>query len=191
MRTKAKVATEAGSALRRASLALAGFGIALLLALGGPSGAESTGTAGSGASAATSPKFFKICKGQTYALCAAASCFVFNGLAYCKCDVKWGDSISLPFHFGRDEDVCTVNAEGPKNGYMVSTFSVPDSVVSPGGNQALYTCPAGTSDGAYAQCDGGMCFTSTEGKSFPGFSKPLDRNQIVCSCPITVANPGA
>src|SRR3954471_16557099 len=148
MRTKAKVATEAGSALRRASLALAGFGIALLLALGGPSGAENTGTAGSGASAATSTKFFKICKGQTYALCAAASCFVFNGLAYCKCDVKWGDSISLPFHFGRDEDVCTVNAEGPKNGYMVSTFSVPDSVVSPGGNQALYTWPAGTSDGA-------------------------------------------
>ena len=53
----------------------------------------------------------------------------------------------------------------------------------------LITCPAGTSDGAYAQCDGGLCFTSTEEKSFPGFDRPLGQNQIICSCPITVANP--
>jgi hypothetical protein len=26
---------------------------------------------------------FKICKGQTYALCAAARCNVFDGVAYC------------------------------------------------------------------------------------------------------------
>jgi hypothetical protein len=139
----------------------------------------------------TSPKFFKICKGQTYALCATASCFVFNGLAYCQCDVKSGDSISLPFQFDSGKDVCSVNAEGADNGYMVSTFSVPDTVVAPGGDQALYTCPAGTSDGAYAQCDGGLCFTSTEEKSFPGFDKPLGQNQIICSCPITAATPSA
>ena len=42
-----------------------------------------------------------------------------------------------------------------------------------------------------AQCDGGLCFTSTEGKSFPGFDRPLTQGQIVCSCPITVANPAA
>jgi hypothetical protein len=54
---------------------------------------------------------------------------------------------------------------------------------------ALYTCPARSSDGAYAQCDGGICFTSTEGQSFPGSAEPLDRNQIICSCPITVADP--
>ena len=75
------------------------------------------------------------------------------------------------------------------NGYMVSTFSVPDSVVAPDGNQALYTCPAGTSNGAYAQCDGGLCFTSTEAQSFPGFSEPLTDGEIICSCPITVADP--
>jgi hypothetical protein len=54
---------------------------------------------------------------------------------------------------------------------------------------ALYSCPGATSDGAYAQCDGGLCFTSTEGGSFPGFDKPLKKGEIVCSCPITVANP--
>jgi len=72
---------------------------------------------------------------------------------------------------------------------MVSTFSLPDSVVAPGGTQALYTCPVSSSNGAYAQCDGGLCFTSTQGKSFPGFSQPLGSSQIICSCPITVADP--
>ena len=40
-----------------------------------------------------SPKIFKICHDQTYALCAVASCFVLNQVAYCKCDVEHGDSI--------------------------------------------------------------------------------------------------
>ena len=109
---------------------------------------------------------------QTYALCAVASCFVFNDVAYCKCDVKFGDSISLPFEYDDGQDVCTVNAEGAANGYMVSTFSVPDSILKPNGDQAMYTCPP-VSDGAYAQCDGGICFTSSEGQSFPGFDEPL------------------
>src|SRR5688500_1513331 len=55
---------------------------------------------------------FKICHNQTYALCAVSSCLVFNGVAYCTCDVKRGDSISLPFRYGRGNDVCSVNAEG-------------------------------------------------------------------------------
>lgn len=115
---------------------------------------------------------FKICRDQTYALCAVASCYVFDQVAYCKCDVEDGDSISLPFEVD-GEDVCDVNARGPANGYMVSTFSLPDAVVE-GGPMALYTCPAGSSDGAYAQCDGGLCFTSTEAApSFPGFDEPL------------------
>jgi hypothetical protein len=130
---------------------------------------------------------FKICNNQRYALCAVASCFVFDQVAYCKCDVKTGDSISLPYNYSGG-DVCTVNAQGPGNGYMVSTFSVPESVLE-GGNKALYTCPASTSDGAYAQCDGGICFTSTRGQKFPGFDRRLNNNEIICSCPITSANP--
>lgn len=161
---------------------LIGGGFALMVAAGGPAYAEKAATG------STSPKFI-ICSGQTYALCAVASCFVMNGLAYCECDVKSGDSISLSDAFDNGENVCSVNAEGAANGYMVSTFSVPDSVVAPGGNQALYTCPAATSNGAYAQCDGGLCFTSTEGQSFPGFNAPLNDSQIICSCPITVADP--
>jgi hypothetical protein len=137
---------------------------------------------------AGSPGVFAICHDQTYALCAVASCYVYNQIAYCKCDVENGDSISLPFAVD-GENVCDVNANGPANGYMVSTFRLPNSVLA-GGNMALYTCPAGKSDGAYAQCDGGFCFTSTEaGPSFPGSDEPLAANQIICSCPITVADP--
>ena len=141
----------------------------------------------------TPPRLFKICENQTYALCAVASCFVFDGLSYCKCEVKSGDSISLPLDYGRRQDVCTVNAEGKKNGFMVSTFSLDEQVVAtaPDGDKALYDCPAGTSNGAYAQCDGGVCFTGSEGQSFPGFAKPLKKNEIICSCPITEASPTA
>ena len=46
---------------------------------------------------------FKVCKNQTYALCAAARCNVYDGVAYCQCDVKHGDSISLPFQMGKEE----------------------------------------------------------------------------------------
>ena len=69
---------------------------------------------------------FKVCKNQTYALCAAARCNVFDGVAYCQCDVKHGDSISLPFPMGKDEDVCSTNAAGADNKYMISTYSLPE-----------------------------------------------------------------
>jgi hypothetical protein len=163
----------------------AGFAAALVLTSGGASRAEDSATD----LLTTAPQYFNICTGQTYALCAVSSCFVLNGLSYCKCDVKSGDSISLPFDYDRNKNVCTVNAEGKKNGYMVSTFSLPQSVVAPTGDQALYDCPAATANGAYAQCDGGVCFTSSQGQSFPGSVKPLAKNEVVCSCPITVANP--
>jgi hypothetical protein len=134
-----------------------------------------------------SPNPFRILDNQTYALCAVASCFVFNEVAYCKCDVKTGDSLSVTLNFD-DENVCNVNEEGVQNGYMVSTFSVPESVLKPHGDMATYTCPR-TSDGAYAQCDGGICATSTQGKSFPGFDEPLAQDEIICSCPITEHSP--
>jgi hypothetical protein len=143
-------------------------------------------TAVAGPTSAGAAPGFKICNDQTYALCAVASCFVFDQVAYCKCNVKSGDSISLPYNF-EDGDICTVNAQGPGNGFMMSTFSVPDSILA-GGNKAIYNCPAG-SDGAYAQCDGGFCFTSTRGKTFPGSDQPLKKGEIICSCPITLADP--
>ena len=76
---------------------------------------------------------------------------------------------------------------------MVSTFSVPESLLK-GGDMAGYTCPGATpgrpgSDGAYAQCDGGICFKSTQKKSFPGFDEPLAKDEIICSCPITTQKP--
>jgi hypothetical protein len=130
---------------------------------------------------------FKICKDQTYALCAAARCNVFDGVAYCQCDVKHGNSISLPFVMGKGDDVCSINAAGADNKYMISTYSLPESIVSPQGRTAAYTCPGGDSNGAYAQCDGGLCFKSTEDTTFPGFDQPVPKGQIICSCPITQA----
>ena len=147
------------------------------------------GAAFAGGAKSARPPRFTVCSNQTYALCALASCFVVDGVAYCQCDVMAGDSISLTDSFGNGEDVCSVNAQGVENGYMVSTYSLPDQVIAPNGDEALYTCPASTSNGAYAQCDGGLCFTSTQGASFPGFTAPLSDNQIICSCPITTANP--
>ncbi len=118
---------------------------------------------------------FVICEDQQYALCAAAICFVYNGLAYCKCDILKGDSISLQLSYSSptgERNVCDVNQQGKKNGYMVSTFSLPNDVKK-GGKAAVYTCPGSADAGsgvvapvAYGQCDGGICFKSTRGKGF-------------------------
>jgi hypothetical protein len=129
----------------------------------------------------------KICENQTYALCAGASCFVFNDVAYCTCNVKKGRSISSSFKYDGG-DICTLNAEGPYNGYMASTFSPPPGLaVGPGADKALYTCPI-SSRPFYAKCDGGLCFTSTAGRSFPPPTS-FGYDQIVCACPIEQASP--
>jgi hypothetical protein len=136
-------------------------------------------------------KGFLILNNQSYALCATATCFSFNQLAYCKCNVLEGDSISTPFDYDDNQNICTLNQQGKTNGFRASTFSVPEDVESPDGKLALYTCPGENNKGdggfpalgSYAQCDGGLCFTSTEGKSFPGFGDPLLQNEIICSCP--------
>ena len=129
---------------------------------------------------------YAICSNQTYALCASASAFVYQEVSYAKCVIKNGDSISAPpltyRQGGKTKNICNMNAEGVANGYMMSTFSLPEEVKK-GGNKALYTCPGGAT-GAYAQCDGGTCFKSTTGKYFPGVGQ-LNADEIICSCPIT------
>lgn len=124
----------------RAWLGGLGLAVGIILAAGGSAGAAPLKPSCS--SVTNKGTVFKILDNQTYALCAVSSCFVFNEVAYCKCDVLTGDSISLALEFD-DQDVCTVNEEGVKNGYMVSTFSVPNSVLPPNGDQAIYTCPSG------------------------------------------------
>jgi hypothetical protein len=166
---------------RRAWLGGLGLAVGIILAAGGSAGAKPLKPSCS--SVTNEGTVFKILNNQTYALCAVSSCFVFNEVAYCNCDVLTGDSISTALDFDTDQDVCTVNEEGVKNGYMVSTFSIPNSVFK-GGDMATYTCPGATSDGAYAQCDGGICFKSTQKQSFPGFDEPLAKDEIICSCPI-------
>ena len=131
----------------------------------------------------------RFAENQTYALCASARCNVYDGVTYCQCDVKHSDSISLPFPMGNGKDICSVNAAGADNNYMISTYSLPEAIASPQGDGAVYTC-SGKGSGAYAQCDGGICFRSTEDTTFPGFDKPVKKGQIVCSCPITQAKSG-
>jgi len=144
---------------------------------------------------------FVVCENQRYALCAAARCFVYDGVAYCECDILRGDSISLQLDFATrtgEKNVCDVNRQGRTNGYMVSTFSLPADVVR-GGRGAVYTCPGPSNSRggvvapvAYGQCDGGMCFTSTVGQRFPGFERRLQFDEIMCSCPISTAStPGS
>src|SRR3984885_8174124 len=138
---------------------------------------------------------FVICDHQRYALCAEASCFVYNGVAYCKCDVMNGDSISLQLSYSSsanvEQNVCDVNRRGRPNGYMISTYSLPKNAEK-GGTEAAYTCPGSANAGAgvvapiaYGQCDGGFCFESTRGQRIPGFTGHLRARQIICSCPIS------
>src|SRR5271157_559808 len=133
---------------------------------------------------------FLILEDQTYALCATADCFMYNQVLYCDCDIMKGDSISLPLDFD-NENICDVNEQGKTNGCMVSTFSVPRDTVYPHGKMASYTCPGEANKGngfaaigSYGQCDGGICFTSTTGKTFPGFDNRLI-NQVICACPVS------
>ncbi|HVA81131.1 MAG TPA: hypothetical protein VNF29_09410 [Candidatus Binataceae bacterium] len=137
---------------------------------------------------------FVVCNNQRYALCAEASCFIYDSVAYCKCDIKRGDSISLQLSYSSPQgqkNVCDVNQEGKHNGYMVSTFSLPNNVKK-GGTAAVYTCPGTANAGsgvaapvAYGQCDGAICFTSSKGQRFPGFDGRLRHNEDICSCPIS------
>jgi hypothetical protein len=151
-----------------------------------------------GASAAPdAPSPFVICDKHRYALCATASCFVYDGVASCKCDVLHGDSISLQLSYSSatgNKDVCDVNQEGDGNGFMVSTFSLPTGVEK-GGTSAVYTCPGTDNAGsgvvapvAYGQCDGGVCWTSSRGQRFPGFDKKLTGKEIMCSCPVSTTS---
>lgn len=137
---------------------------------------------------ASAGEAYAICENQTYALCASAKAFVFQEVSYAKCVIKRGDSISAPplvYSPNGEKDICTFNQVGATNGYMASTFSLPDEVKK-GGSKALYTCPGG-STGDYAQCDGGTCFKSTSGQYFPGVGK-VGKDEIICSCPITRSN---
>jgi hypothetical protein len=120
-------------------------------------------------------KELSICSNQDYALCAGVICFVYNNVAYCKCNLMSGTSISNTLSWSGGT-VCDFNAEGPSNGYVVSTYSVPP------GNQSLYFCPPSLNS-YYASCDGGVCFTSSRGQSFPGLGQ-LEEDQVVCACAI-------
>src|ERR1700687_4526735 len=131
---------------------------------------------------------FVVCKNQMYALCAEASSFVYDGVAYFQCDIKVGDSISLQLSYSTPagtRNVCDVNRQGKSNGYMISTFSLPKDAEK-GGTAAAYTCP-GTDDAgsgvvapvAYGQCDGGFCFQSTPGTRIPGLTGHLEDQEMI------------
>lgn len=132
---------------------------------------------------------------QQYALCAGAETVNFDEVTYAKCKIMRGTSISaeLKYPFPTDEtinsipnsgNIATVNRRVPGGkGYIVSTYTPPAGVYSPRRDLALYTCD----QGSYAQCDGGLCFTSTTGKSSPLWGK-VKNNEIICSCPVTTTS---
>ena len=127
---------------------------------------------------------------QNYALCAGAQSVNYGEIKYAKCAINHDQSsiskvLSYPFPSvpPSPNNIDTINESAPINGYIVSTFSPPPGLTSPSGNLTLYTCKAG---GSYAQCDGGLCFTSTTAKQSPEppLWGPVSSSQIVCSCPI-------
>jgi hypothetical protein len=116
---------------------------------------------------------------QPYALCAGANTFNFDGIAYAKCKLLNGNSLGITHAYPTDSNVQTVNTIGiTNNHYVVSTYSPPNA-----SQFALYSC---NKAGAYAQCNGGLCFNSTIGKPFPKIG-PLDSDEIICSCPVVAS----
>jgi hypothetical protein len=136
------------------------------------------------------PGKYIVLENQNYALCAGAQSVNYGEITYAKCAINHDqNSISKVLSYPSpsvppsSNSIDTINEDAPINGYMVSTFSPPPGLTSPKGNLALYTCKAG---GSYAQCDGGLCFTSTTAKQSPEppLWGPVSSSQIVCSCPI-------
>jgi hypothetical protein len=136
------------------------------------------------------PGKYIVLENQNYALCAGAQSVNFGEITYAKCAIKnkqtsISEVLSYPFPSipPSPDNIDTVNEGAPTNGYIVSTFSPPPGLTRPSGDLALYTCNAG---GSYAQCDGGLCFTSTRAKQSPAppLWGPVSNSQIVCSCPI-------
>jgi len=133
------------------------------------------------------PGTWVILENQPYALCAGAVSTNFDSITYANCASLNGNSISLPHPFPsapgdpNPGDIATVNQGQPKQGgYIVSTYSAPAGTVDPNGNLAVYTCDRG---GTYAQCDGGLCFTSTSKGNSPLWGN-VSKSQIICSCPV-------
>jgi hypothetical protein len=143
------------------------------------------------------PTAFQICPKSEgdpdrFALCATATCRTLDEVAYCKCNILNEKSISLPFAYqqgGESKNVCDLLLAGIDNGFTISTYATPRRLETKykgelGPPLALYTCPADTDSSKQysAQCDGGVCFTSTRGREFPGFGT-LGNDEIICSCP--------
>lgn len=132
---------------------------------------------------------------QPYALCAGAQTVNFGEVTYAKCKLMRGNSLSLgqkyPFPdtptfnaIPTQGNIATVNKGPPgRKGYVVSTYSPPAGAILPRTDLALYTCDGGS----YAQCDGGLCFTSTRGKASPLWGK-VGPNEVICSCPVATTN---
>ena len=125
---------------------------------------------------------FKICKNQTYALCATARCNVYDGVAYCQCDVKHGDSISLPFPMGKDKDVCSVNAAGADSGCMISAYGLPRRLLRR--REAARSTPARARALALMLSATADVLQKHRGDDVPGLRQPVPKGKIVCSCPI-------
>jgi hypothetical protein len=48
--------------------------------------------------------------------------FTSGEVAYCKCDVEFGESVSLALEYDKDKNVCTINEKGVKKGLYDKHF---------------------------------------------------------------------
>lgn len=170
---------------------LSALGVAALLALGG-----TAAIAQEQVSCPPLPGTYIELVNQRYALCAGAETVNFDEVTYAKCKLMRGNSLSAGLQYPepanptfnavpRSGNIATVNQGPPaRKGYVVSTYSPPAGAIAPRKELALYTCDSG---GSYAQCDGGLCFTSTRGKTSPLWGK-VGPQEVICSCPVVTTD---
>jgi len=121
------------------------------------------------------------CEQETFAFCGVSPCKVFNGVAYCTCEIvdTVGTGSSFVDHSDGNQDICALNEDAVENdlGHMFTFYPWDYS------SKVAYQCE--NSAAPYAQCDGGICFNSSTGSTFLG--NPVGKDEIVCACPVVYA----
>ena len=126
-----------------------------------------------------------VCKDQTYALCVVARCNAFACVAYCQCDVKSGNSISLVFQMGKGHvRRLTLWPRKRVHGEHVQPARSDRCAARRSRDLQLPT-------GRIRRCVRPVrrrAVLRQHGAYVLGFDGPVPKGQILCSCPITTGS---
>ena len=110
---------------------------------------------------------FKVCKDQTYALCAAARCNLRRRRLLSV--RKESTATALACRFRRWAWTCArVQRRGADNKYMVSTYSLPHRIPSPQGGGGVYSLRSRVETrGGLRPMRWGLCFPQSSETNVP------------------------